>query len=54
MLKRIVVVLLALLFQAGVGYSKPEIAEVKAFRMHTVGSEKGESIFIGEYSHKDR
>ena len=46
MLKRIVVVLLALLFQAGVGYSKPEIAEVKAFRMHTVGSEKGESIFI--------
>ena len=46
MLKRIVVVLLALLFQAGVGYSKPELAEVKAFRIYNVGSENGEFIFM--------
>ena len=46
MLKRIVVVLLACLFQIGVGHAKPELAEVKAFRIYHDGVEKGELIFM--------
>ena len=46
MLKRIMVVLLAFLFQSGVGYAKPELGEVKAFRIYHEGMEKGELIFM--------
>ena len=46
MLKRIMVVLLAFLFQSGVGYAKPELGEVKAFRIYHEGMEKSELIFM--------
>ena len=46
MLKRSWIVLLALLIQAGVGHAKPELAEVKAFRIYHSGSQNGEAIFI--------
>lgn len=44
--KRIVIFVSVLLFQATIGFAKPEFTEVKAFRMFTTGSEKGEIIFI--------
>ena len=46
MLKRIVVFLLAFLFQTGVGHAKPDLTEVKAFRIYNGGSQNGEAIFI--------
>ena len=46
MLKRTVVFLLAFLFQTGVGHAKPDLTEVKAFRIYNGGSQNGEAIFI--------
>ena len=46
MLRRILIIQLVLLIQAGVGYAKPELAEVKAFRIYHDGMEKGELIFM--------
>lgn len=46
MLKRIMVVLLALSFQTGVGHANPDLTEVKAFRVYHDGMEKGELIFM--------
>ena len=46
MLKRILITLMVLLIQASVGHAKPELAEVKAFRIYHDGMEKDELIFM--------
>ena len=46
MSRRNVILVLVLLFQSVIGFAKPELAEVKAFRVYAPGSENGEFIFI--------